>query len=114
MIDTSFFKSDLRIDNIGSKVSLDPSWTSYDCERKKELLKIPPLLILNFQLPVLDEESKGSLAFLSSFFQSAVEDGPGYSVVFYCRLKQVHSFHTSIYTAYRLQYTEVCSSYYYE
>ena len=66
-----------RIDNIGSKMNFPSGW--------KEMVthhpKVPPLFIINFQIPS---------EFPTSFF-SEITDGPGWSLVLYFRMSQVRS-----------------------
>jgi hypothetical protein len=79
-VGVDFFKSDTRLSDIGARVSLPSSWTTYDNKIKTDTIKVPPLLIVNFQFP------SSSLSGWFNFFGSAIDDGPGYSVVLYCRM----------------------------
>ena len=71
----SCVQSGKKIDNIGSKMSLPPGWS----EMVTHDPKVPPLFIINFQIPS---------EFPTSFF-TEITDGPGWSLVLYFRMSQV-------------------------
>jgi len=72
-IGMEFIKCDKRVDNIGSKVKIPDEWI---IETNNKL--IPPLFIVNVQIPAENPVS---------IFQE-VNDGTGYSLVYYFQLKQ--------------------------
>lgn len=86
LVGIDFLQSPQRIDNIGSLVDLPSEWTNYDCIEKQQALNVHPLLILNFQFP-----SEIPSSWLPFFLQPAVDNGPGFSVVLYCRISQVYT-----------------------
>ena len=69
-------------------MSLPPAWS----EMVTHDPKVPPLFIINFQIPS---------EFPTSFF-TEITDGPGWSLVLYFRMSQVRKSR-SHYTAYKWQ-----------
>jgi hypothetical protein len=72
----SCFQTPQKIDHIGSRVNLPPSWLE-NAETGDPL--VPPIFILNVQVPS---------DFSSSFF-TEITDGPGWSLVMYFKLTEV-------------------------
>lgn len=70
-----FFSCDSRIDNIASLVKIPDEWTA---GRDTANPNVPPLFVANFQFPA---------DFSSSMFKT-VDNGPGWSLVFYFRLTE--------------------------
>jgi hypothetical protein len=83
VVGVEFLQSTTRIDDIGSKVELPSEWTTYNSSDKQHRIPVSPLLILNFQFP---SEIPNPLL---SLFSAPINDGPGFSVVLYCRLNEV-------------------------
>ena len=71
----SCFQSGKRTDDIGSKVNFPTAWK----EMNTHLPLVPPLFIINFQIPC---------EFPTSLFKE-ITDGPGWSLVLYFRMTQV-------------------------
>ena len=75
------FRSQSKIDAIGSKITLPQEWTE-DEYMNTNSSHIPPLFIVNVQIPV---ELSTNLLFM---FEN-ITDGPGFSIVYYYRLTKV-------------------------
>ncbi len=72
IVGVDFFSCDSRIDNIASHVKIPAEWTAIKLDNPD----VPPLFVANFQFPA---------DFSSSMFKT-VDNGAGWSLVFYFRV----------------------------